>query len=94
MQVIEEPQAEEVQAVEMPEVEMEPQTENACNESEPQKLKKKCTFWRCLGKTILWLVLISALLLGAFIAISRYRPDITDKLLYTPDELEILETEI
>lgn len=56
-----------------------------------QQSKKKGGFWRCLGKTVLWVILVCALLLGAFVALSRFRPDITDKMLYTPEELEIID---
>ena len=51
---------------------------------------KKCSFWKTFGKILLWLVIAAALLLGAFIAVSRYQPQLLDSILYTPEELEII----
>ncbi len=51
---------------------------------------KKCRFWKTLGKVLLWLIITAALLLGAFIAVSRYQPQLLDSILYTPEELEII----
>ena len=51
---------------------------------------KKCSFWKTLGKVLLWLIIAAALLLGAFIAVSRYQPQLLDSILYTPEELEII----
>lgn len=51
---------------------------------------KKCSFWKTLGKVFLWLVVAAALLLVAFIAVSRYQPQLLDSILYTPEELEII----
>lgn len=48
--------------------------------------KRLPAFWRIT----LSLVITAAVLLGGFVALSRFAPDITDKLLYTPEELEIL----
>ena len=48
---------------------------------------------RKLGKPAIWalsVVAAAAVLLLAFVALSRLAPDFTDKLLYTPEELEIL----
>lgn len=43
-----------------------------------------------LWKVLLWLVIIAALLLVAFVVVSRLYPQALDTLLYTPEELEIL----
>lgn len=51
---------------------------------------KKCSFWKTLGKVLLWLIIAAALLLGAFIAVSRFQPQLLDSILYTPEELEII----
>jgi len=56
----------------------------------PEQVKKKPGFWKVLGRIVLWLLLVSALLLGAFIAVSRLRPDLTDRILYSPEELELI----
>ena len=36
----------------------------------------------------------AAVLLVAFVVVSRLAPDFTDKLLYTPEQLELLNTPI
>ena len=48
---------------------------------------------RKLGKPVVWalsVVAAAVVLLLAFVALSRLAPDFTDKLLYTPEELEII----
>lgn len=48
---------------------------------------------RKLGKPAIWalgIVAAAVLFLAGFFALSRIAPDFTDKLLYTPEELEIL----
>lgn len=87
------PVEENVPVIDESSVEIEIPTVEDMLEEEPVAPKKKRSFWRCLGKTILWLILIAALLLVAFVAVSRYSPDITDKILYTPEELEILDSD-
>ncbi len=53
-----------------------------------EKIEQKSgrKFW----KSILWIILIAGLLLAAFVAVSRLYPHALDALLYTPEELEIL----
>ena len=53
-----------------------------------EKIERKSgrKFW----KSILWIILIAGLLLAAFVAVSRLYPHALDALLYTPEELEIL----
>lgn len=52
-----------------------------------QKSKKKSSgFW----KVMLWIVIIYVLLAAAFAAVSHLFPGIADSLLYSPEELEIL----
>ena len=41
-------------------------------------------------KALLWVLLTAVLLLAAFVAVSRLYPHALDNLLYTPEELEIL----
>ena len=48
--------------------------------------KKSRKGWKVLG----WILLIAAVLCGAFVLASRLAPGSTDFLLYTPEELEIL----
>ena len=45
---------------------------------------------RRFGKVVLWIVILAAIALGAFVAGARLFPDFFDTLLYTPEELEII----
>ena len=40
--------------------------------------------------TVLVLLCLAVLALAAFVVVSRVAPDITDRLLYTPEELRII----
>lgn len=51
---------------------------------------KKRSFWKPFFRTVLILLLVIAFLLAAFVVFARYMPDVADRLLYTPEELEIL----
>ena len=82
----EEPEEETIEAEPAVEPAVEPETADV-TENVPAK---KCSFWKTLGKVFLWLVVAAALLLGAFIAVSRYQPQLLDSILYTPEELEII----
>lgn len=52
--------------------------------------KKKPGFWKIFAKTLMWLVITAVVLLAAFILVARFAPDTLDKILYTPEELEII----
>ncbi len=73
------PVAEEEDYVDVPDIEL--------VEERPRR-----TFWRVLWKTILGIIIAAVLLLVAFVAVSRIAPEMLDKLLYTPEELEILRS--
>ena len=62
---------------------VEPEPVPVVEKIEPKSGRK---FW----KSILWIILIAGLLLAAFVAVSRLYPHALDTLLYTPEELEIL----
>lgn len=62
---------------------VEPEQVPVAEKIEPKSGRK---FW----KSILWIILIAGLLLAAFVAVSRLYPHALDTLLYTPEELEIL----
>ena len=62
---------------------VEPEPVPVVEKIEPKSGRK---FW----KSILWIILIAGLLLAAFVAVSRLYPHALDALLYTPEELEIL----
>ena len=52
--------------------------------------KPKGSVGKRLLISVLVLVLLAALLLGVFVGLSRLNPEIFDSILYTPEELEIL----
>ena len=55
--------------------------------SEP---KPKSRFWKRFGWTALIVIILAAVLFGAFFAISRISPELLDSILYSKEELEIL----
>ena len=58
-------------------------------ETKPEP-KPKSRFWKRLGKLLLILVILAALLFAAFFIISRISPELLDTILYSKEELEIL----
>ena len=54
----------------------------------------KSKTWRKVMWTILILVLVSAALFGAFVLISRVNPELLDSILYTKEELEIINWQL
>ena len=50
----------------------------------------KASFWKIFAKTLMWLVITAVVLLAAYIIVARFAPDMLDKVLYTPEELEII----
>jgi nucleoid DNA-binding protein len=90
---IEEGAEEETEVVVEP-VEEEPVVEESEEEpvaEEPVvEAKKKLGFWKIFAKTLMWLVIFAVVLLAAFILVARFAPDTLDKILYTPEELEII----
>ena len=78
----------EIEAVPEPEPQPEPeQPVSAVPEPEPEPRKKGMSaFWI----TVLVLLCLAVLAFAAFVVVSRVAPDITDKLLYTPEELRII----
>ena len=51
---------------------------------------KKTSVWKRVLKAVLILVIVSVMALAAFVICARYMPDVVDQILYTPEELEIL----
>ena len=91
-----EPQSE-PQSEPQPEPQPEPQSEP---QSEPQPVPEpespiaKGGAWRKIIWTILVLVIIAAVLFGAFFVISRVSPELLDNILYTKEELEIINWQL
>lgn len=85
---IEEGAEEEIEVVVEP-VEEESEEEPVAEEPVVEA-KKKPGFWKIFAKTLMWLVITAVVLLAAFILVARFAPDTLDKILYTPEELEII----
>ena len=83
-----EQEAEQIEDVTEPEAEQE--GEKAEAEESVAVQKKKPSFWKIFAKTLMWLVITTVVLLAAYIIVARFAPDMMDKILYTPEELEII----
>lgn len=46
--------------------------------------------WKTVGKVVLYVLIAIAVLLMAYIAISHFAPEFIDSILYSPEELEII----
>jgi hypothetical protein len=57
-------------------------------------LNKKRNPWKRIGIAAGILAAAAVLLLVAFLVTARLAPDFTDRLLYTPEELEILHYQL
>ena len=51
---------------------------------------KKRSGWKAVWITLICLVVLAALAFGAFMAVAYWAPDLLDTILYTNEELEIL----
>ena len=63
------------------------------SEPEPEQVivpAKKRSGWKAVWISLLILVVIAVLLFGAFMAVAHLCPELLDTILYTPEELEIL----
>ena len=61
----------------------------------PQPVAKpKRRVWKKIMWTIITLLIIAAVLFGAFFAISRIKPELLDNILYSKEELEIINYQI
>ena len=60
---------------------------------EPVK-KAKPSFWKIFGRTLLVLVITAVVALAAYLLIARFMPGVLDNVLYTPEELEIINKSI
>lgn len=56
--------------------------------------KKRSSFWKVLGKTLLILVISTVVALGAYLLVAHFMPEVLDNILYTPEELEIINKSI
>lgn len=58
----------------------------------PAKPKKKA--WKRLMWTLIVLIIVAVVLLGAFIVLSRIAPELLDSILYTKEELDIINYQL
>ena len=89
---VEEPVEDEpvVEPVEEQAEEVVQQAEEVAEEAPVVVKEAKTSFWKIFAKTLMWLVTIAVVLLAAYIIVARFAPDMLDKVLYTPEELEII----
>ena len=73
------------------------QQEEAADEGEETEVAEpadvpaaKRSGWKAVWISLLCLVIAAVLLLGAFMAVAHWAPELLDTILYTPEELEIL----
>ena len=76
-----------------PEVKHEPISEPV-QVAEPEVVKPKRRVWKKLMWTIIILLIVAAVLFGAFFAISRISPELLDNILYSKEELEIINYQL
>ena len=55
---------------------------------------KKPSFWKILGRTLLIVVITAVVALVAYLLIARFMPEVLDNVLYSPEELEIINKSI
>ena len=77
-----------------PVIEKEPVAESTPVAEPEVQEKKKPSFWRVLGKTLLILVIAAVAALGAYLMVAHFMPEFLDNILYTPEELEIINKSI
>ena len=84
----------EIQPVSQPDPQPEPTVEYGCPYDEYEKKPAaESRVWKTIKKVLvvmLIVIVVLALLLGAYLAIARYAPDWLDQILYTQEELKIL----
>lgn len=59
-------------------------------EQKSQQLPRRRGFWKTLTLVIIWLIVVAVLALGLFVVAAHFMPDFIDQILYTPEELEII----
>lgn len=59
-------------------------------EQKSQQLPRRRGFWKTLALVIIWLIVVAVLALGLFVVAAHFIPDFIDQILYTPEELEII----
>ena len=73
-----------------PVVEAEPAVEQEFKVEAAPVVKTKVPAWKKVLKLVMWLLIIAVVLLAAFVVLGHMCPDIVDRFLYTPEEMEIV----
>ena len=58
---------------------------------ENQEEKQKTPAWKIILKVFMWLLIVAIVLLAVYVVLGHTCPDIVDRMLYTPEELEIVK---
>ena len=87
-EVVQEPIAEET--TEPVKEEVKEPVEDVVEEEVVVPVKKKRGFWKVLLIIFIWIIVIAILLFAGFMAVAHWAPEYLDTILYTPEELEIL----
>jgi len=85
-----EPVVVDVEPVPILSFESETEDSPAAPEDEAKEVKNKSSFWKLAGKVLLWSAAAIVAFLVLFTILSRTFPDLFDTLLYTEEELEII----
>ena len=73
-----------------PIMETEPVVEQTLKAEALPVVKAKVPAWKIVLKLIMWLLIVAVVLLAAFVILGHMCPDIVDRFLYTPEEMEIV----
>ncbi len=65
--------------------------EEICEEAvEAVQQKPAKSLWKVILKIIIWVVVVAVILLAAYVVAGHMFPEIVDRILYTPEEMEIV----
>ena len=72
-----------------PEPEQKPVPEPESEQLPVSKTERKA--WRIILRIVLWLVVVAVVLLAALVILGQMCPEVIDRILYSPEELEIVK---
>lgn len=64
------------------------------SETVPEPVKNTVSFWNTVVKIFVWLVIVASLFIAAFMLAAHFMPEFVDSILYTPEELDIINRPI
>ena len=84
-----------IEIISEPTIEPEPEQKPVPEpEPEPEQLpvsKPERKAWRIILRIVLWLVVVAVVLLAALVILGQMCPEVIDRILYSPEELEIVK---